>query len=387
MLEAALLYGLLRLVFGPGLQRLSYDWLDGVLLRCEGLGRTVVAAGLAVLLLLAGALYVAPSLRCMVDGALYAEMAADPFAFKPGNVCAFRRLTPFVSYYLGLRGEGIIVTNLMISALLLCLVYLFFRRRAPRPGDAFFASTILAFSMPTLGPLHNAGYPDPLTYVLVFSLWCVRAQPLAFYPLFALGVVNHEAVIFLVPWFVFLAWRESESAMKAAVPLILGYGAVFGVCYCYRSWVASHQRELFTASYYLAPLPHDFWYWVHDSFVYWGVGAFSVFKLLWVFPVLAVGSLWRQRQRSEAVSMVLIVACTFSQLLIVVDTTRMLTLGFMVMIVALTHLFESNPHDVRRWLGWVVLGNLVVPQLNAANNVVEVWPSLLTRTLAGYLQR
>ena len=75
--------------------------------------------------------------------------------------------------------------------------------------------------------------------------------------------------------------------------------------------------------------------------------------------------------------MVLMLICSYAQLFVAGDTSRMFTLGFMIMIIALCRLLETNDFRFREWAFWAVLFNLMVPQIYTAFDVVECWQSFL----------
>lgn len=357
--------------------RMSYNWLDGLVTRGEArYGRWLFSAIVSALFILPAAIYVRPATRCVVHGAMYASMAKDPFNFATDNPLAFRVLTPLISYLLGLRGDLIIITNLLLAALLLAAVYLYFRAHAPRPADALVAVAILTFSLVTLTTIYYGGYTDSATYLIIFLMWRMRRRRLVFYLLFLLGLLNHESVLFLVPWFAYLSSKVSGSKKKLFVDLIIGFGLTIVAYGLFREWIASHRAVGFSVDYYLKPLLHDPLVWLRKSYSFQGLGLFTVFKVLWVFPVMAAVSLWRREERAEVFSMGLLLACSLSQLVVAFDSSRMLTLGFMVMVIALRHLFLVNPYRFREIVGWVFLANLAVPQLYTARNIIEVMRSL-----------
>ena len=84
--------------------------------------------------------------------------------------------------------------------------------------------------------------------------------------------------------------------------------------------------------------------------------------------------------------MLLLQSCVAAQMVVAYDSSRMMTLGFIVMIPALKHLFEHNPFEFRRWAGWVVLANLVLPQVQTWKDRIEIMRSPLDYTIE-YLLR
>jgi hypothetical protein len=116
-------------------------------------------------------------------------------------------------------------------------------------------------------------------------------------------------------------------------------------------------------------------HWIRGAYQFYWLGWFTVFKALWVFPIAAVVSLWKRKETATLWSILIITFCASIQLVIAYDTTRMLTLGFMVMILALLHLMQTNAFEFRRWAVWVILFNLLIPQLYTASYIIEIMTS------------
>ncbi|MBN1212501.1 MAG: hypothetical protein JXA92_07975 [candidate division Zixibacteria bacterium] len=377
MFEIIILLLILMKKFGRDLSGLSYDWLDAALVRSENKhGRLFWLIKLSFLMVLAACIYTRVSTHCSFLGSQYAELARNPFAFDPANPVGYRLLTPLLSYLVGLRGHGIIVINLIISGVLLAVVYDYFRKTALRPGDAFLAVVTMTFSLTVLTSIHCGGYTDIMTYLLIFLMWRYRKNRVLFYVLFFLGLLNREAVAFLIPWFVFISFETAGKKRFVIIDLILGLSLTLGGYYLYRLWIESHQTVRFSTTYYLDHLLNDPFKHFLDTFKYHSLGLFSVYQILWVFPLLTIVSRWRERNYRQIISFLLLIVCAGVQLLVARDTSRMFTLGFMVGPLALEHLFQTDFRNFRNWAFWAVLFNLVVPQVYVAGPVVEVWRSL-----------
>ena len=411
MIETALLLAALTRLRALRPHRFTHRFFDVIAAAGERrCGRRLWpwVAGLG-LLLLAG-LYACPATRPAALGKFYVLLASHPFAVDK-NVVGFRILTPLISWAVGLRGDLLIVTNLVFAALLLGMAYRWFAARCARPGDALLATLALTYSLVTLTTVYYGGYTDSLTYVLLFAMWWWRRRRALFHLFFLLGLLNRESVAFLVPWFAYLTLREVKPWWRAALDLALGFGAAFGLYFLFRAWISQGQQIKYTAGYYLNPLAADPLYWIRKSLSFWWLGWFSVFKLLWVFPVAAGVAAWRAGERQLVYSMLLLTACSFAQMAIAFDSSRMLTMGFLVMVLALEYLLRPAAGDapvegaagpdrgepggaadasgpvaesgVRRWAHWVLLANLFVPQLFTAGVIVEQMYSPLARLLLG----
>jgi hypothetical protein len=378
MIEVTILIVILAFKFGPGLTGLTYDWLDAFLMRQERrfspMGWTAL---LSLLLAAAAGVYANAGTSCRFLGLHYAALAESPFAFDPENVLPYRVLTPLISYLIGLRGELIIVTNFMITAVMTGVIYAYFRKWSLRPGDAFLAVTTIVFSLVALTSIHCAGYCDILTYLIMFLMWQYRRQRILFHLLFLVGLFNRESIAFILPWFLFISLHGQERKSLRIVELVTGFGLAIVVYGAFRMWVDSHMDVLYSASYYLNHLWNDPFRVFRRTLTFHGLGLFSVFKVLWIFPCAAFLSFWRNGRYSDIVGMSLLLFGAYAQLLMAGDTSRMFTLAFMIMIVSVVHLLETNAFRFREWAFWAVLFNLMVPQVYTAADVVEIWHSYL----------
>jgi hypothetical protein len=354
-----------------------HSFFDKFILTLENrFGRYISAAIIGALFMMVAAIYVRPAVSCSALGVLYSRMSDNPFVVIPKNAVGFRILTPLISYLVGLRGDLIIVTTLILATVLIAVVYHYYRVRSPQPTDALIAAAVMTFSLVTLSTIFYGGYCDSMTYLLVFLMWRYRSRRIIFYVLFFLGLLNHESVGFLMPWFGYLAVKESFRKSRGFLDVLIGFIIVFGLFYLYREWMASRGEIIFTAKYYLKPILLNPLHWFIHAYPRQGLGLFTVFKALWILPVAAAISLWKLGRRDEVYSMILILFCVGAQLLIAFDSSRMLTLSFPVMIISLNHLFETNAFQFRAWAGYVVILNLFVPQLYTASGTIEIMRSI-----------
>lgn len=355
-----------------------YERLDKIILKGENkFGRWLWTAMVSVFLMLAAALYVRPALHTVEMGTKFAQLSKNPFATNVENIIGFRILTPLISYLIGLRGELIIVTNLIFAALLIGLVYQYFRHHSPHSGDSFIAAAAITFSLVTLTTIYYGGYCDSSTYLIIFLMWWQRSRRIVFYILFLLGLLNHESVGFLTPWLAYISLKEFPSKRRGIFDLIIGFGLAFGIYFLYRKWISSRIEIFLSISFYLKPLLKDPLHHLRYSHPYHFLGFFTVFKALWIFPIIAIISLWLKGKRDQVFSIVLLICCAWLQMVVAFDSSRMLTLCFMVMIISLTHLFNVNPLRFRVWAGLAILINFFVPQLFTAAKIVEVMQSTI----------
>jgi hypothetical protein len=309
-------------------------------------------------------------------GRLYADLSLDPLAFDRASPVGFRILTPLLSWALGLRGAAIMWTNLGLATLLLGLVFVGFRRRAPRPGDALLVAASLAFSLVTLSTVFSPSYCDPATYLAVLGLWWLRERRVAFFAVFLLGLLNRESIAFLVPWFAFVELGQSERKARSAAIQLAGYGLVFALYFGFRAFVAARTEVAFDLAYYLGPLRDDPLHYLRMTAGRQAIGWFSVFGWLWAIPGAAIFSMWRRGDRLGVASLLVLGVVTGSQLVFAYDTSRLLTLGFVGMIVAFEDLCEHDALRFRDWLPWLLLLQWVTPHVRTAQQRVWVMDSL-----------
>jgi hypothetical protein len=354
-----------------------YDRLDALTTRAEArLGAWRWTALLSLLLLGAAALYVRPAVEPQWLGRLYAKLSLDPLAFDSTNPVSFRILTPLISYLLGLRGSWIIVTNLIIAAVFLGAVAAYFRQHAPRPADSAVAALTMTFSLVTLTSVYSGGYCDSLTYLIIFSMWWLRGRSLIFFGLFFLGLLNRETIAFLVPWFAWVSVAEAQRKARKAIAHAAGYAIALGAYFLFRAWVAESTEVRYDLGFYLNPLLADPLGIFRSTAGVQAIGLFSVFKLLWLIPAVAAASLWKRKQRASVAGLFVLLFFTWTQMFFAWDTSRYFTLGFMVMIVSLEHLFATDAYRFREWVVWLIVLNLAVPQL-AVTRIVTPMHSLI----------
>ncbi len=328
------------------------------------------------LLMLAASFYVRPGTNYYGHGVNFEALSRNPFDLRNGNVLGYRVMTPFLAYLVGLRGKSFILLNLVFAGVTIGAAYRHFRGRSDQPGDALFGALCLTFSSVVLVTIYYAGFCDALTYLTLFLMWRWRLRPLLFYPLLLVGVLNHESVLFTIPWFAYLKLSDAPRKSVVLVELLIGLGTSLLVYYLFRRWISLDGEIGLSLGAYLRPFVADPLSAVKHAYLFYWVGLFSVFKLLWVFPLAAGIAMWKNGRRRDVYGMFLLMTCAVCQLAIAYDTTRMLTLGFMVLIVSLEYLFTTGAYRFRQWAPWVLVGNLLVPQLYTAANIIEIMHSI-----------
>ena len=358
------------------MEQLSQSRISQFIEKSEkSIGRISFALLAALLLLILAMIYVRPAMETVTMGRAYSALSEDPFGTS-ANMVGYRVFTPLVSYMIGLRGELIIVTNLIFAWAFLTAVFLYFRKEFPDPTDALLGTSVFAFSLVTLTTIYYGGYCDSATYLIILGMWFLRSKSAAFYALLFLGLLNRESIVFLLPWFAFLGFSEANNKLKSSAKMLLGYGIVFTVYYFFREWIDSIKTVSLTADYYVGQLLEEPLIYFKKSYGHQGLGYFTVFKSTWVFVFAAVLSLWNKRLIRPIVEICLILFFVWTQMFVAWDSSRMLTLAFPVMLISLLHLFKTNAYNFRRWGYLVLLFGLFIPQMYTAAHVIEFMRSI-----------
>jgi hypothetical protein len=326
-------------------------------------------------------IYVRPGTNYVGHGVLFEALTKNPLDLRSGNVLGYRVLTPWICWAIGLRGRIFIIFNLIVACFSIGLVYCYFRRRVQQPGDALFAAGGLTFSAVILVTIYYAGFCDAMTYLLLFLMWQYRRKPWAFYPLFFAGILNHEGILFLVPWWLYIFFRESTHRRRLLLEIPVGFGLVLTLFFLFRHWLSQGKEVGMTSVFYFGALINDPLLSIRNAFQFYWMGFFSVFKGLWIFVIAAAVSLWKGGEKPQVIGMVLLMACAACQLLVAIDSTRMFTLGFLVLIISLEHLYRTNAYDFRRWAIPVFVFNLFIPQMLTAGRYIEIMHSLPSNIL------
>ena len=365
-----------------------YDRLNSIAEQGEArFGRWGWVILLAFVLMLAASIYVRPGTNYVGHGVHFEALSKNPLDLHNGNPLGYRIMTPLLAYLVGLRGRPFILLNLVFAAITIGAVYRHFRAVTVLKADALFGTMCITFSTVILVTIYYAGFCDALTYLAIFMAWRWRSKPLPFYLAFLVGALNHEGALFTLPWFVYLKLTESPRKSRVLLEMIVGFGMVLAAYLLFRDWLSGSQEKGLSITAYLQPLLTNPFGMIRKACQFYWLGLFSVFKALWVFPVVAAVAMWKDRRKSQVVGMIILMMCAACQLIIAYDSTRMLTLGFLVLIISLEYLFRTDAYGFRQWAPYVFLFNLFVPQLFTAGMIIEIMhstPMNLLRMIFGH---
>ncbi|TPV93294.1 MAG: hypothetical protein B7733_21390 [Myxococcales bacterium FL481] len=327
-------------------------------------------------MLLFAMLYVRPALEATSHGLDYACMASEPFQSHNRNV--YRFLTPLLAHLLGLRGSGIIVLNLLMAWTLLVMSYRVGRAEGMSAGLSLATAACVACSMPTFATVYWGGYPDSTTYVVVFAMIASRRCGPIFWAAFCVGLTNREAIAFLLPFFFVLRWKTATDRQAGISRLTvvrrdgLLCTTALGVYGLIRGAIpVTDHAVVHNVAFYLEPLLRSPWSGLKQVLPAYHLGFFSVFKFLWLVPVVATGVAIRRRAGIHVLLIVLPVACAVLQSVFARDTSRLLCLAFPSLWLAV--------HDLRSRVGdrqlaralWVLVGaSLLMPPWYVTSDTV-----------------
>lgn len=351
-----------------------YNYVNSRLQKFESrFGVTAASSVVGLVLFLAACIYVRPGIHASTGlGQFYAELARDPFATDITNLVGYRFLTPLISYAVGLRGEGIIVTNLIVAALFIMVIYRCFRKLSEEPADAFIAASVIAFSLVTLTTIHYSGFCDSLTYLIIFLMWWWRQRHTwLFWMLFLLGMFNRESILFLLPWFLYIRLDGSPNRRRRLLFDSLAIVLVAAIVIWVRDWQSGNMRVTYDTEFYLGPLTRDPLFYFRGSFPQSILGFATVFKLLWAIPVVWVVSQWRIDRTLRLREPLILLVCCGLQLFIAWDSSRLWTMSFMVVLVALSQMFQSPDKSYRSWIFVLLALNFIAPAYYTAEHTVE----------------
>ncbi len=365
-----------------------YDRLNNIAEYGEArFGRWGWVILLAFILMLAASIYVRPGTNYVGHGVHFEALSKNPLDLRNGNPLGYRIMTPLLAYLIGLRGRPFILLNLVFAAVMIGAVYRHFRAVTALKGDALFGTMCITFSSVILITIYYAGFCDALTYLAIFMAWRWRSRPPLFYLAFLVGALNHEGALFTLPWFVYLKLTESPRKSRALLEMAVGFGVVLAAYFLFRNWLSSSQEMGLSATAYLQPLLTNPFGMIRKACQYYWLGLFTVFKALWVFPIVAAVAMWKDRRKGQVVGMIILMMCAASQLVVAYDSTRMFTLGFLVLIISLEYLFRTDAYGFRQWAPYVFLFNLFIPQLFTAGMIIEIMhstPMNLLRMIFGH---
>lgn len=301
-------------------------------------------------------------------GAEYAELSDHVFDGSYGSRFRFRVLGPLIGWCTGLTGDRFLWVPWLFLILFLSAVYHELRKIGAGSPLALLGSGAMAFSCTTTLALIAPGYTDVITYFFVLLAFTRVEHLVVSSACFALGFWNHESVIFMLPGLLlhrsvrFPGLRRSASHLCMILLFTVPYMA-------YRAWAGSMDEQALGIGYYLSL--YNIYTSLQEIKILAPLGVFIAFNLFWVFPFWAVGRAWSNNSTGKIAFHSTVLIGVMAQLIIAVDTTRLMCLAFPMILIALVDLAGPEGGTKIARIGWVVfLLNFIVPTYMVTSNTL-----------------
>lgn len=332
------------------------------------MGRPISALLVGLALGLLATLLVSPGSTLQFHGAEYAELSANVFNGAYESRFRYRILAPFLGAISGLSGARFFVVPWIVGVLFLAATFHELRREGASLAMALLAASAMASSCTTLLPLSSPGYTDTLTYFFLLLAFFRTEQVVFSATCFALALWNHESAAFLFPGLLLFHHSRQGDANRTRnyATLLLLFVIPYGA---YRLWVGEHFTEALGAAWYLNS--ENIRISSAEVKLLAPLGAFLAFKFFWGFPAWAIAIAWRNKQRIVLGTYVAILVAVSMQQLVAVDTTRLFTLAFPLVLLAMLQLDRSAQRGLALRIGvLVMLANILLPAAMVASDRV-----------------
>ena len=331
-----------------------------------GLYGSALLLGVAYIIL--ACFYTIPTLRTIYLGVNFQRLSIDPFNFSRPSSVQFRILTPLIAHLLFLRGKLFIYAPLIAAVLFISSIHIYYRKKRYSFSESAGLVALMVFSTPVLFALRFPGYTDTTSYFLLFLCFVFIDSPL-WYLFFALSLLNHESNLFAAPFLLMYANRNFKPSelLKSLSLFAISLLPVFLL----RSYITAQTDVLYSSGYYLSlervkgcvkvvahALP---------------LGIFMSFRLFWFFPLAAFAMTIKDKRYFQSTWFCLVFICSVAQMLVATDTSRLMGLAFLCILVGAEEMRKQWPAKTfKRWL-WICIGlNFLVPPCYVGQ--FNIWP-------------
>jgi hypothetical protein len=341
-------------------------------------GLLVTSLVLGLIILGFDMLYITPHFESAYHGLQYSLLSNAPFDFTVPNPLRYRILPSLIGYITFLRGDLFFIVPLVFALLFISSVYFVYRRKGYAPVDALLFSGLIAFSCTTYIQLAAPGYTDAVFYFFIFwAFTSIRNIPLSAV-FFSLALLTHESCLFLLPVLLCYALYLNQGSNRK----LLAYGIAYGISIlpllAYRHWVAAHVAVEYDLNFYFSE--KNIHFAVSKVVPLLSAGLFYAFKLFWFFPAYAASLAWKKKEQRFLLLIFGILICDVLQMIIAFDITRMLCLGFPVILLAAERVkAEWEPAKFTRFALALTLANFLLMQyFVSCDGIVPMPPSPYT---------
>ena len=277
-------------------------------------------------------LYITPRFEAAYHGLQYSLLSNNPFDFSTPNPLRYRILPSLIGYVTFLRGELFFIIPLTFSLLFISSIYWVYRKKQYSPIDSILFTGLIAFSATIYIQLVAAGYTDASFYFFIFLSFAFVRNIFSTTTFFCLALLTHESSLFMLPGLFLYALYCTSKSKTNILKYLLGYTLAILPLLIYRHWVSINTPVEYDLSYYFSQKNIDFA--TSKIAPLLPAGLFFAFKLFWFFPIYILYKTFKNKEYSLSIIILTIIACDILQLIIAFDITRMLCLGFPVIIIA-----------------------------------------------------
>jgi hypothetical protein len=279
-------------------------------------------------------------------GDSYGRMSLNPFAENTGWY--YRRLLkPAIAHFIHL--DGLILYywfSLLLTYIFIFLVVTFLEskvlgyktagetsRKPLNPNLRLLCYVSVATSSFLITDFLWPGYGEHLSFILILLMACIEMNHQARLAVVALCMVNHEATVFALVPIILFCFPKSE--IKKALFLIFMYFAIWLASYGLHlnSALATHtifrKKEISTLQLLI------------DNWQLAWAGIFFSYKLFWIVFISVASMLYLEKQNKMLFSITAMILFPVLTLPIATDTTRLMGLGFLGILISLSFLINE----------------------------------------------
>lgn len=341
------------------------------------IGRFPFSLLVGLLSILVAMLVVAPKFFAQYHGLFFSMLSNDPLDFRYPNPLQYRILPSLIGYLVQLRGGKFMILPLLFAWGFISSIYWVYRRKGFGIWEAIAMSALIAFSCTLYITLISPGYTDAVFYFFIFLAFSTVKRPIWSAAFFGLAMLSHESSLFMLPPLILYSAYVNQAQKGKIITHFVALVLALVPLLVYRALVSRFVHVEYGLDFYLSTenLVH-----VRESVTpRLPLGLFFVFKLFWVIPLFVLWKLLRAKEFLLASVILCILVCDIAQLLIAYDVTRMLCLGFPLMLISAEKLREYLPENrFAKAMLVLVLLNFLVPQyFMTAEHLVWMRPFFL----------
>lgn len=330
---------------------------------------------IGIIILAFDMLYVTPKFEAAYHGLQYSLLSNSPFDFSTPNPLRYRILPAFIGYITFLRGNLFFIVPLIFTLLFISSIYWVYRKKGYSPIDSVLFTGFISFSCTVFIQLAAPGYTDVVFYFFIFLSFSFVKNIKLSSLFFALALLTHECCLFLLPGLFLYAIYMDDKSKTTAMKYISAYLLAIIPLLLYRYWISANTPVEYDLSFYFSEKNIQFS--LDKALPLYPAGLFYAFKLFWFFPIYILYSSWKRKEFNFVLIILSILICDTLQLIIAFDITRMLCLGFPVILISAEKLRTSwSPQKFTYFaLALTLMNFLVIQNVIYAGGIDPLLPS------------